>query len=312
MLTGGGKIRGILKDGKGYVDFMLWNGSKSKAELLKLYFICFKYDVVFDTLCSVTKYLGILFCMYRPCKLVSIVHHPPFTKIMKYTRCDAYVFFDEKYRQMAIRDNPKLTERCYAIRWQPDKEWYSKQRDGLSENPVYDFIDNGKTCRDHEMMTEAVYETGAQTVLINNISLRPKAYKEGGCLTFIEQQSPNDVSLLQQILKSKCILIPCKYDSCLPILGPIGNTSFMDAIALAKPIICSDNLYFSEDVEKYKLGLVYKAGDKTSLVQCMKIMSGDENFRENCTENMRNYAKDKDITNYSDCVESIFNNIQRR
>lgn len=202
-----------------------------------------------------------------------------------------------------------MESRCYAIRWQPDKEWYDKKREGMDEYTVYDFIDNGKTSRDHEMMTEAAYETGAKTVLINNISLRPKAYKEGGCLTFIEQKNPNDEFLLQQILKSKCILVPCKHNSANTMLGPIGATSFMDAMATGKPIICSDNLWFSEDVEQYGLGLVYKAGDKSSLMECMVRMKEDDALQEACADNMKKYAKDKNITQYSQHVFEIFHKV---
>lgn len=301
--------RAILKNDEGYVDFLLWDDSKSMIDIVELYFKCFNYDIVYDTLCCVTKYLGILFRFYRPCKLVSIIHHPPFTKIMNYTRSDAYIFLDGKYMQMAINDNPKMKSRCFAVRWQPDKNWYEVQKTKWKGMiPIYDFIDNGKTARDHEMMTEAVYEIGAKTILINNIRLRPQAYKKDGCLTFIEQRSPDDILLLQQILKSKCILIPCKSNNNL-MLGPVGSTSFMDAIALGKPVICSDNLYFARDIEKYSLGLVYKAGNKDSLISCMKKMITDEKLRVVCTDNMKRYAENKDIENYSKSVYKIITTV---
>lgn len=82
---------------------------------------------------------------------------------MNYTRSDAYIFLDGKYMQMAINDNPKMKSRCFTVRWQPDKNWYEVQKTKWKGMiPIYDFIDNGKTARDHEMMTEAVYEIGAK------------------------------------------------------------------------------------------------------------------------------------------------------
>ena len=52
----------------------------------------------------------------------------------------------------------------------------------------------------------------------------------------------------------------------------------MDAIALDKPIICSDNLYFSDDVLKFELGAVYKAWDEDSMIAAMRKITEDEVF----------------------------------
>lgn len=204
----GGKIRGILKDGEGYIDFLLWNNKKSKLDYVRLYFQCHRYDIVFDTLCCVTKYLGIMFRLFRPCRLVTILHHPPFKKMLLYTRSDAYIFFDESYKNMAVKDMPSMKGRYYTIRWQPDKEWYAeKLSERVHPKVLYDFIDNGKTWRDHDLLTEAVYATNSRTVLINHPNLRPKKYREGGCLTFIEQLRPDDMTLLNYMSQSACILM---------------------------------------------------------------------------------------------------------
>ncbi len=304
------KIRGLLKDGKGYVDFLLWTKEKTAWDFMRLYFLCFKYDLVFDTLCSVTKQLGILFRLFRPAKLVTILHHPPFTKMLRYTRSDAYIFFDEAYRNMAIKDMPKMTDRFHSIRWQPDKAWYSEKLSEMELPEVeYDFIDNGKTGRDHEMMAEAAYETSSHIVLINHPDLRPKNYKEGGCLTFVEQLHPDDITLLHYLSQSVCILIPCKKKKGWSLIGPIGVTSFMDAIALGKPVICSDNLYFADDVRKYGLGLTYLTGSKDSLMACLRKMKDNITFRKICEANMRQYAKDKSIENYSRKLFAIFHKL---
>jgi len=299
-----------LKGNKGYIDFQLWMGEKTMFDFIKLYFICFKYDILYDTLCCVTKQMGVLFRLFRPCKLVTIMHHPPFTKILRYTRSDAYIFFDITYRNMAVRDIPSMKDRYKAIRWQPDKEWYAGMLAKIGRPETsYDFIDNGKTARDHELMAKAVYETNSRTVLINHPDLRPKNYREGGCLTFINQFRPDDTILLHYLSSSACVLVPCRKKEGQTLLGPVGSTSFMDAIALGKPVICSDNLYFADEVKRYELGLVYEAGNQDSLAACMRKMKDDTVFRQACAANMRRYAEGKSIANYSRELFVIFGRI---
>lgn len=308
--TRNGKTRALLKDGKGYIDFLLWTNEKSTLDYIRLYFLCFRYDIVFDTLCSVTKRLGVLFRLFRPCKLATILHHPPFTKMLRYTRSDAYIFLDEAYRNMAVKDIPSMKNLFYTIRWQPDKRWYMEKLIEIGKpEENYDFIDNGKTGRDHELMVEAVYETKSRTVLINHPDLRPKNYHEGGCLTFVEQLHPDDMTLLHYLSKSACILIPCKKKEGWPLIGPVGNTSFMDAIALGKPVICSDNMYFADDIRKYTLGLTYESGSKDSLITCLRKMKDDITFRKACEVNMRRYARNKSIENYSRELFAIFHKL---
>lgn len=309
------KCRGYLKDG-GYVDFLFVTDKgnfKNFLFCIKLYFKLFKYDAVFDSLCVVTKFLGIFFRFYRPCKLISIIHHPPFNKLLKFTRPDACIFFSEKYKNMADEISPKNVSKHFAIRWQPDKNWYTTKITGIEDKEQkYMFIDNGKTFRDHEMMCEAIYKIGAKTVLINQESAKPKNYIEGKNLDFIILKKPDDEFLLKYLIKSKCILIPAKKDPNKELLGPIGITSFMDAIALGMPVICSNNLCFSEDVDKFTLGITYPAGDEKAFYQALDKMYRDTQFYKTCCYNMKNYAKDKDISIYTKEIWNIIYNCVKK
>lgn len=308
----GNSYRGYLKNGEGYVDFLQVTNMSFCARIfyiIRLYVLCFKYDIVFDSLCCVTKYLGILFRIYRPCRLVSILHHPPFDKILKYTRADAYIFFDEKYKLMAEKTAPAQKNKYYAIKWQPDTHWYATMKEKIgAQKKEYMFIDNGKTFRDHELMTSTIYRLwgGTKAVLINKQSFIPQNYIEGKNLKYIELESPDDIFLLTYLMRSKCILIPAKAKGNNRLLGPIGATSFMDAIALGMPIVCSDNLYFSEDVDKYELGVTYKAGDEDALLLALKKISENDDFFNKCIANMGKYAQGKDISHYGNQIMKIF------
>lgn len=210
---------------------------------------------------------------------------------------------------MADEISPQNKNKHFALKWQPDKKWYKEKSTEIKENEKrYMFIDNGKTFRDHEMMTEAIYKIGAKAVLINQREAKPQNYIEGKNLDFITSEKPDDELLLKYLLKSKCVLIPVKKDPNKKLLGPIGITSFMDAIALNMPVICSNNLCFSDDVSKFTLGITYPAGDKKALYQALEKMYKDTQFYKTCCNNMKNYAKDQDISFYENEIWNIIYN----
>ncbi len=72
------------------------------------------------------------------------------------------------------------------------------------------------------------------------------------------------------------------------------------------PIVCSDNLYFSEDVDKYELGVTYKAGDEDALLLALKKISENDDFFNKCIANMGKYAQGKDISHYGNQIMKIF------
>lgn len=80
----------------GNIDFIKL-ANPTKFELLKLYAKSFSYDVAYDVLTTVSKQFGVLnkFHLFKP-RLVTIFHHPPFYKMMKYAKSDCSVFFTEE------------------------------------------------------------------------------------------------------------------------------------------------------------------------------------------------------------------------
>ena len=78
-----------------------------------------------------------------PSKLITVIHHPPFDKILKYAKSDVSIFFTNELKNMAsniVKDRRKIIVNY----WYPDNEWYNENKIMVSDEKVYDFLDNGK------------------------------------------------------------------------------------------------------------------------------------------------------------------------
>ena len=275
--------------GGGVIDFY---NVRSKEDIVKLYFMSFHYDVIYDVLCCVSKYFSILnkYHLLHP-KLVSIYHHPSFAKVMRYGRSDVSVFFTDRLKSEAqkdVNDNRKMLSNY----WYPDKKWYDVNSKPLVK--CYDFMDNGKTGRDHESFIQALKAIDASGIMICSESQKEE-YRRTNCkLDFFCQKSPNDLNVLPYINKTKVLVIPLTNKS--EVLGPIGNTSYMDAIACGMPIICTSNAAFAKEVIDNNLGETYECGDTQSLANAMKLTLEKYDLYHN---NMIKFSQGHTIEQYS-------------
>lgn len=228
----------------------------SKLELLKLYLSTFKYDVVYDVLTVVANPFGLLnkFHLFMP-KLVTIFHHPPFDKKMKYAKSDCSVFFTNKLMDEAkkcIRDNRHVV--CNY--WYPDKAWYDKNKVKCNISQKYDFLDNGKTARDHNLFIRCMrLMPDKRAVIVTDKKHIPSEYREGENVDLFFQDRPNDLTMLQLCMNTKVMVIPLEENK--KILGPIGATSYMDAIALGMPVVTNRKAAFAKEIEENHIGCLF-------------------------------------------------------
>lgn len=83
----------------------------------------------------------------------------------------------------------------------------------------------------------------------------------------------------------------------------------MDAIALKKPCVVSDNVFFAKQVMDYNLGYVYKAGDKASLCLALQYLRDDIEYYKTCVAALESYQKEINIENYSKKLLFILQNL---
>lgn len=298
-------VRGIIRkdvfDG-GYIDFYLWYDEKSKLlkqinELVKL---SKDYDIIYDVLNRCSIYLGALkrFRMMKT-KLLTILHHPPYTIQLKFSNSDAYIFFNEDYKKIAIESCGKKENRYYVNEWRPDIEWYRTNCNSGREcvtNEAY-YIDNGKSRRDKELLIHAANSAGIR------VDYAGTEDKQEGFARQYAMNLKDDLGVIHRLLMYKSIVIPVLKDKKARI-GPLGITSFLDSIALSLPVIASDNVCFAREVEENALGLIYKTGDLESLITALKTLKDDHELYNNCVLNLKEYEK-YTMKDYSEKLAAI-------
>lgn len=181
----------------------------SIRDILKLYIKSFKYDVIYEPVGVVGKYLGVFkrFFLLKP-KLVRIIHHPPFEKDLKYSKSDVSIFFTQELLALAkksVKDNRKMVVNY----WYPDVEWYSKNMFMMSSEKKYDFIDNGKTARDHDKFIRSMKKLpNRRGLVVTDKNHIPASWEEGGNVDLYFQDRPNDFTMQQLCMQSRVMVIP--------------------------------------------------------------------------------------------------------
>ncbi len=280
--------------GGGKIDFIEM-ANPSKVELLKLYFKAQKYDVVYDVLTVVSKHFGLLnkFHLFRP-RLVTIFHHPPFDKMMKFAKSDCSVFFTEALENEALKcihDSRQVV----CNHWYPDKAWYDENKVNCKDEIKYDFLDNGKTTRDHNLFIRCMrHLPDKRAVIVTDKKHIPSEYKEGENVDLFFQDKPNDLTMLQLCMNTRVMVIPLEENK--KCLGPIGATSYMDAMALGMPVVTNRKAAFAKEIEENETGCLFEH-DEESLV---KALAGSLAEYEKLSDRMRSFSQAHSITQYSE------------
>lgn len=305
-----GSTYGILKkdaiegvDG-GEVDFYIWE-SVRKDVLGHIHFMITKgnqYDLVYDCLNRCSIWVGMLkkLGLFKP-RIVTMLHHPSYKVTLKLAASDAYVFFNEDYRKIAVRECPGKRGKYHVNEWFPDTPWYRTVESAEDDHIGRAFfIDNGKTERDRDLMIRAAEETKLRIDYAGNSD------DTQGYARAYKMDMTSYVDITKKMMGYSCILIPIHQFNKEKI-GPLGITSFLDCMALGCPVIASDNTCFAGEVRDKELGYIYKTGDIESLKNGMRLMAGDSEYYSKCRDNIMRYAETRTIASFSDNLRRIFN-----
>ena len=212
---------------------------------------------------------------------------------MKYGRSDCSVFFEQSLLEDA--KHGCSDDRLLIVnQWYPDKNWYDKHRKDMNVCHLYDFLDNGKTSRDHNLFIRCMRKMPDKTaVIVTDRQHVPSEYKEGENITLYFQDKPNDLTMLQLCLNSKVMVIPLEEKNSL--LGPIGGTSFMDAIAVGMPVVTNKKASFAQEVSANSLGTLFDLNEGSMTLALMDSLSNYDRYHESVLE----FSRDHTIDTYS-------------
>ena len=305
-----GNLHGYIDAGKLFeepceVDFYEWKSVKKDVIKHLIFFIKNrnKYDIIYDCLNRCSVWIGIFRKLnIIKAKIITMCHHPSYVIALNFSFSDAYVFFDDDYRKIAEKECKRKKNKFYVNEWYPDNSWYEP----FLEKPICKgeifFIDNGKTERDRTVLKKSCEELKIAA------NYPGEADENEGYFQSYKTNFSTYTEMTDRLLRYYSLIVPVKKFSKEKI-GPLGITSFLDAVALCLPIIASDNTCFSKDVEKYKLGIVYETGNVESLKKAMKRMYEDKVFYKNCVHNLENYKKTRDISVFSEKLRNIMRTV---
>ena len=295
-----GRCQGILKNdvtNGGYVDFYQWKSGKANIikQIIYIKKISHNYDLIYDQLNRCSIYLGFLKKLKMlNIKLITILHHPPYDIQLKVSDSDAYIFFNNDYLALAKKANPEKKERYFVNEWTPDIDWYKKVEKSYTNKPTSNkvrFIDTGKSRRDRKMLMEVAEENKIRIDYAGD-ETQMEGFARSYCMDL-----KDDIGMAHRIMDYDVVLIPVQENKKNKI-GPLGITSFLDCIALKKPVIASDNVCFAQEIDKKRIGIIYNAGDKESFANALKRISENDCLYSELLNNIRIY-KYKSMSDYS-------------
>lgn len=308
----------LIETGEYTVDYALISPSKSKYRIFKLlslipvwfklYNKAKKYDYVYGAADFTVDFLGVMkkVKLFKP-KLITIFHHPPFKLRYKIAKYDKVILLSEYTYKELCGSFPSQKDNLEFIQWGPDLDFYKKniQQPNSYDDGEVVFISNGKTHRDHISLVAAAEKTKSKTIIVSDEASIPANYnKDSSCVDIYIQNKPDDSSMVKLLNKCSVLVIPTPATP--NRLGPIGLTSFLDAVALGMPIITADNTVFTDIVLRNHIGLVYRAGDVEDLSNKMSILRQNKALLKEYAHNSYQYGLDNDICSFSNKLKEIF------
>lgn len=265
-----------------------------------------EYDLIYDQLNRCSIYLGMFKKLgMLKCKLLTIMHHPPYNLQLKIFDSDGYVFFNDDYKALAEKACPRKKDQYYVNEWMPDTQWYDGiPNDGNFQTDAF-FIDNGKSRRDRECLIKAAETAKIRVDYAGTVNENGGGYAKAYCVDL-----KDDIGMIKRLRKYHAIIVPVLRNDKNKI-GPLGITSFLDCIALGLPIVASDNVCFANVIIENNLGLVYKTGDSQSLSTEMKKIMDVKNYND-FRKSIIKFKQEKTMRKYAENLNRIIENLNNR
>nr|WP_320058407.1 glycosyltransferase family 4 protein [uncultured Bacteroides sp.] len=308
----------LIDTGKYTVDYMLAAPKAYKNRIFKLlslipawiriYRKARKYDIVYGAADFTVDFLGMAkkVRLFRP-KLIAIFHHPPFEQRLSVERFDKIIFLSQYAQKEMSTKFPQSSASMVFMQWGPDKAFYSNNISVLNyqkEQKELIFISNGKTHRDHETLITAAEETKNKTIIVSDEWSLPSNYNEDCVYAEIYYQNkPDDRKMIELLNRCSVLVIPTANSSRL--LGPIGLTSFLDAVALGMPIITASNTVFADIVKEKQLGFVFQAGNLEELKNTMNLFNTNPELISEYGKNAYDFGEKNDIKVFGRQLQQI-------
>lgn len=233
-----------------------------------------------------------------------------------YRAVDGLIFFTNIHIEESIKTGNVKIEQCHVVKWGADLDFYNLILKDLKEPPIGSYISTGKENRDFITLIKAFSDTGATLDIY-----APKANGEVSYLKDFESigSIPGNVQihivegvipydLAKKVATGKVVVICCTQQ-----YYTVGLTTLVEALALGKPVIISDNIYYNIDIEKANCGIKVPYGDIKGWKGAIEYLESHEEIAKLMGQNARKLAeKEYNLTSFSKEVINVFNIILGR
>ena len=273
----------------------------SLYNLKKILFCKEQFDVVYAVTHRGLEILIFLRALGLYNKPIILWHHTAIVKSSNFIReklsclfykgIDLCYFFSEELYRRSISTGKVNPNHAKVINWGADLEFYDQYHILSKEKK---FVSTGREHRDFLTLLKAV----SQTTVPCEILAPKQEIKHDKELDLLLESLPSNVQfkkvqltvedIVQTVVDSSAVLI-----CCLNYPYTIGLTTLVEALALGKPIITTDNPTFPFDVEKEKVGLKVPYGDVNAWVKAINYLSTHEEEAINMGKKARILAEER-------------------
>lgn len=251
--------------------------------LIKSLFSIRKYDLIYAVTFRGLELVILLRALGLFRKPIVIWHHSaviiPKNRLRRlasalfYKGIDKMFFFSEELRERSIRTAKVKPENAIVVSWGADLSYYNEMF--LGKKNVNGFISTGAENRDFFTLLKAF----DSKMVLNSCSLYIRAREEKNLSAYFELKNLSsninlhfgDWSLdecAHFVNDSYAVVI-----ACLDYPYTVGLTTLVEALALGKAIITTDNPTFPIDVEKEGIGIKVPYGDVNAWIDAINYFS---------------------------------------
>jgi glycosyltransferase involved in cell wall biosynthesis len=240
----------------------------------------------------------------------------PFVKfILKfyYRGFDQMFMFSPMHIESSANSGIIRKDKMQLGKWGPDARFYQRviERNANADQTKERFFSsNGRENRDFPTLITAfsrvkdshlkIYTSKQHGNMKNADILSKFADVDNVAINILNGKSENNFFLASEILNSYCMVI-----CCTPHPYTNGVTSLLEAMALGKAVITSDNPYFPIDVEKENIGIKVPYGDVDGWVKAIEFMLNNKELVEEMGRNAKRLMeREYNLKLFSDRVAS--------
>lgn len=213
-----------------------------------------------------------------------------------YKGFDQLFFFNTRLIDLSQKTGKVSKERMHCIHWGADLNFYDQLLQETGK-PTHTFISTGKENRDFSTLIKAFEESTADIdvflpktngnidyqKVIGTINIPKNVH-----LKFVGGIIPHEMAV--EVARSQFVAICC----CNPPYSyTVGLTTLVEALALGKPIICSDNPFWEMDLAKEHAGITVPYYDVEGWRNAVRLLSENKDLAEEMGKNARKMAERK-------------------